>query len=357
MTLPQASQRLTRDEKPRLEQPFEPSLTFPPTPSCFSFPASESVGMQGCNSGIHVQTQQGMKGRAATFFHPQPGLLEGLSKPSGVPQDVGCSSLTPFLTSSTFHGAHAPAGLVWGNMSPPSPAVRLRDSLFILVKCFTQIIISKVNIVKIQIICSRNERITAGAHQRGGSALATRGFLPGYWEPNAPAPGPGWRWPELICKINFRQNFSTPSSRAPNEIWELIKNLTNCGGKNNKDTKGCRVEPRPAWGAGPHPQDILTLDPVLSSLWVQFRWDGCHRQAPARGWDRDLTQDSMPGISPTSRLPNLHKKGLNSRLTEGLTWLSGQILQAQTPPGWWHQQDLDPAIGTNRNLEPHWDWI
>lgn len=118
---------------------------------------------------------------------------------------------------------------VWGNMSPPSPTARLRDSLFILVECFTQIIISKVNIVKIQIICSRNERITAGAHQRGGSALATRGFLPGYWEPDAPAPGPGWRWPELICKINFRQSFSTPSSRAPNEIWELIKNPTNGG--------------------------------------------------------------------------------------------------------------------------------
>lgn len=169
------------------------------------------------------------EGQSGHIF-PSSSVLGGLSKPSGVPQDVGCSSLSPFLTSSTFHGARAPSA--WGNMSPPSPAARLRDSLFVLVKCFTQIIISKVNIVKIQIICSRNERITAGAHQRGGYALATRGFLPGYWEPDAAAPGPGWRWAELICKINFRQSFSTPCSRAPNEIWELIKNPTNCGGEN-----------------------------------------------------------------------------------------------------------------------------
>lgn len=211
MTLPQASQRLTRDEKPRLEQPFEPSLTFPLTPSCFSFPASESVGIWGCNSGIHVQTQQGMKGRAATFFPPHPDARAARRFVQALEGSIGCGVL---LSEPVFHPLAMEPTLhqVWGNMSPPSPAARLRDSLFILVECFTQIIISKVNIVKIQIICSRNERITAGAHQRGGSALATRVFLPGYWEPDAPAPGPGWRWPELICKINFRQSFSTPSS-------------------------------------------------------------------------------------------------------------------------------------------------
>lgn len=77
---------------------------------------------------------------------------------------------------------------VRGNMSPraaraPSPAEGPSDSLFILVECFTQIIISKVNIVKIQIICSRNERITVGAHQSGGSAPQAGGFLLSYWEP------------------------------------------------------------------------------------------------------------------------------------------------------------------------------
>lgn len=148
-------------------------------------------------------------------------------------------------------------------MSPPSPAARPRDSLFILVECFTQIIISKVNIVKIQIICSRNERITAGALQRGGSALATRGFLPGYWEPDAPAPGPGLEMARTDLQNQLQAELFHPQLPCPNEIWELIKNPTNWGGKNNKDTKRCRVEARPVWeGKGP----TLPLAPTPRTL-------------------------------------------------------------------------------------------
>lgn len=106
-----------------------------------------------------------------------------------------------------------------GNVSAASLTERPSGSLFILVKCFTQIIISKVNIVKIQIICSRNERITAGVHQSGGSAPKAGGFLRGYWEPRCSCPQ---SWFEM-ARADLQNQLQTESFFhsqlwCPNEI-------------------------------------------------------------------------------------------------------------------------------------------
>lgn len=121
---------------------------------------------------------------------------------------------------------------VSGNMRAASLTDRPSGSLFILVKCFTQIIISKINIVKIQIICSRNERITVRAHQSGGSAPKARGFLRGYWEPRWLCPQSWFEMARADLQNRLQtERFFHPQLWCPNEIWELIKNLTNCRGK------------------------------------------------------------------------------------------------------------------------------
>lgn len=110
--------------------------------------------------------------------------------------------------------------------------------LFVLVGSMTQIFTSKVNIVKILIICSRNERITVGADQSGGCALLAQRLLPARcprrcsWSPPHPElPVPS---PEIWENKGTETHWRPVGSRVP-ALHPVGPQL--------------RVAPVPGWGS------------------------------------------------------------------------------------------------------------